>query len=315
MPADISGAAAYGGSGWSPRTTTLREEIGTIWGPCGIASEWSTLQTVLLHRPGPELQAVAEPGASLMLDRPDAITAGVEHDRLAQAYRDAGVEVLYVEPASTPPPNQMFVGDLMFMTPEGTILARPASSVRAGEERWAARRLAQCGIPIVRCVRGSGTFEGADAAWLDERTVLIGRGLRTNAEGARQVAAILGEMGVASIEVDLPFGTMHLMGQVRIVDRNLAIAWRTRLAVAAVEALRVRGYEVLFVPDEGEAIKGFAFNFVTLGPRKILMPSGCPKSQAFYEASGITCHVVDIRDLHKAAGSIGCLTGIIRRAR
>jgi N-dimethylarginine dimethylaminohydrolase len=79
--------------------------------------------------------------------------------------------------------------------------------------------------------------------------------------------------------------------------------------------LRSRGYDVLFVPDEAEAIKGFAFNFVTLGPRQILMPARCPGSQAFYEAAGITCHVVEIRDLHKAAGSIGCLTGIVRRAR
>ena len=98
------------------------------------------------------------------------------------------------------------------MTPEGAILGRPASTVRAGEERWIARRLADLGIPIARTVRGQGTFEGADAMWLDATTVLVGRGLRTNAEGAAQVAATLGEMGVETIVVDMPWGTMHLMG-------------------------------------------------------------------------------------------------------
>jgi N-dimethylarginine dimethylaminohydrolase len=48
----------------------------------------------------------------------------------------------------------MFMADLMFMTPEGMILARPASDVRAGEERQAARKLAELGIPIVRSISG-----------------------------------------------------------------------------------------------------------------------------------------------------------------
>ena len=127
----------------------------------------------------------------------------------------------------------LFVADLMFMTPEGAILARPASTVRAGEERWVARRLADLGIPILRTIRGEGTFEGADAAWLDPHTVLVGRGLRTNAEGVRQVSATLQEMGVAVIEIDLPCGTMHLMDILRFADRDLALAWPGRLAARA----------------------------------------------------------------------------------
>ena len=47
-------------------------------------------------------------------------------------------------------PNLMFVADLMFMTPEGAILGRPASTVRTGEERFVARRLAELGIAICR---------------------------------------------------------------------------------------------------------------------------------------------------------------------
>ena len=40
-------------------------------------------------------------------------------------------------------PNLMFCADLFVMTPQGAILARPASDVRAGEERWVARGLAE----------------------------------------------------------------------------------------------------------------------------------------------------------------------------
>ena len=207
----------------------------------------------------------------------------------------------------------MFVADLMFMTPEGAILGRPASTVRAGEERFIARRLAELKIPILRTVRGTGTFEGADAAWVDSQTVLLATGLRTNAEGAGQVASLLHEMGVEVIHVGLPYGVMHLMGQLRFADQDLAIAWPGRVPYAAVEALRTRGYAVRFLPDTGEAQRGMALNFVTLGPRRILMPFGNARTQAFYEQTGITCQTVEVGELVKAAGGVGCLTGILER--
>lgn len=248
-----------------------------------------------------------------MLARLDAARAGEQHDSMSQAYRDAGVTVHYVEPDATPPPNQMFVADLMFMTPEGAIVGRPASTVRAGEERFVSRRLAALGIPILRTVRGRGTLEGADAAWIDPRTVLLATGLRSNAEGTAQVRTLLEEMGVEVVQVGLPYGAMHLMGQLRFADADLAIGWPGRVPYDAVEALRTRGYTVLFVPDEEEAVRGFALNFVALGPRRILMAAGNPVTQAFYEEANVTCHTVQVDELVKAAGGIGCLTGVLER--
>lgn len=306
--------AAYGGDGWDPRTASLQKDIGNLWASCGADSEWAPLSAVLLHRPQEELSASATPDAVQMMARLDPLQAAAAHDALAAAYRSLGVQVHHVDPDPPVAPNQMFVADLMFMTPGGAIVARPASVVRAGEERWVARRLAQIGIPILRTVGGRGTFEGADAMWIDPRTVILGRGLRTNAEGVGQVSQTLGEMGIDTILVDLPYGTMHLMGMLRLVDHDLALAWPERLAVAAVEALEARGCRVRFIPDESEAAVGFALNFVTLGPREILMPAGNPITQAFYESLGIICHPVAIAELIKAAGAVGCLTGVLRRA-
>jgi len=199
------------------------------------------------------------------------------------------------------------------MTPEGAILARPASTVRAGEERWIARRLADLGIPILRTLRGTATFEGADAHWLDDHTVLVGRGLRTNAEAIAQITSLLNEMGVEVIAVDLPVGTMHLMGILRFLDQDLVLAWPYRLAWRGVTALQERGFRVVYIPDETEATQGGALNFVTLGPREILMAAGNPVTQGFLESQGIACHIVEIAELLKAAGGIGCLTGILKR--
>jgi N-dimethylarginine dimethylaminohydrolase len=310
---DLFNTSAYGGVGWSPRSLHLRDEMGNIWGPAGVAAEWSQLQAVLLHRPGLELAASADPEAVQMLAPVDIALASAQHDLMAQAYREAGVIVHYVEPDGKPSPNQMFIADLMFMTPEGVILARPASTIRAGEERWVARRLAELGIPIIRSVRGTGTFEGADAAWINPQTVIIGRGLRTNDEGAEQVASTLTEMGVSVIQVDMPVGTMHLMGMLRLVDRDLAIAWPKRIAHRGVDVLKQHGFRVVYIPDEAEATYNAALNFVTLGPREILMVAGNSITQDFYESLGITCRTVEVDELGKAAGAIGCLTGIIER--
>ena len=306
-------AAAYGGPGWSPREASLHQEIGTIWSPCGTANEWSPLKTVLLHQPGSELARTQDVNDAQMLAPVDVKRARKQHDALAQTYRDAGIAVHYVDPEQPSPPNLMFVADLLFMTPEGAILGRPASTVRAGEERFIARRLADLGIPMLRSLRGTGTFEGADAAWIDSRTVLLATGLRTNAQGARQVGALLQEMDIEVIVVGLSHAAMHLMGYLRFADHDLAVAWPGRVPFAAVEALRERGYQVIFLPDEKEAEHGMALNFVTLGPRSILMASGNPVTEAFYLRAGIACQTVQVDELAKAAGSIGCLTGILER--
>jgi arginine deiminase len=307
-------SAAYGGPGWSPRIRSMAEELGSLWSECGVGSEYAPLRSVLLHRPAAEL-LVGDVDAAQMLAPPDAARASAEHDALAGAYRANGVAVHYVEPEGTPLPNQMFVADLMFMTPAGAIVARPASTVRAGEERWVARRLAMLGVPILRSVGGSGVFEGADAMFIDEGTAVIGLGLRTNEEGARQVAATLREQGLEVLIVDQPHSAMHLMGQFRIVDRDLAYVRAGRTPWRLIDVLRERGFEVRFFPDDDEMDRGFAHNFVTLAPRRILLPAGNPLTEAEYRSAGIDCTTVDVAELRKAAGAVGCLTGILHRQR
>lgn len=291
----------------------MEEEIGDLWGKCGIDTQYKTLKAVLLHKPGSEMSDLVDPDAVQMLEVPDTELASAQHDSMADAFRAEGVKVYYVDPPCVPSPNQMFIADLMFMTPEGVILARPASTVRAGEERWVSRRLAEMCIPIVKSIRGRGVFEGADAAWINEDTAMVATGHRTNPEGASQVACLLEEMGVHVIRVGLPYGSMHLMGTLRIVDEDLALCWPGRVPYDAVAELRDRGFSIYFIPDLNEAIQGMALKFVTLAPRKILMPGGNPVSESFYDDLGIECKTVTVNELIKAAGAVGCLSGILER--
>ena len=310
---DRSKASPYGGKGWSPRERSLKEELGDIWSSCGVNNEWTRLKRVLIHRPGNELIGISDPDEVQMIAVPSLEIITKQHDTLAEAFRNSGVTVSYLEPTVTPPPNLMFVADLLFTTPEGVILSRPASSVRAGEERIVATRLASLGIPILRSIHGKGTFEGADAAWLNPDTVMIGVGFRTNKEGAIQVSNYLNDMGIESVKIGLPPGSMHLMGDLRFADQDLAICRPGRVNDSTLNILREHGFSTHFAPDEAEIAIGLSMNFVTLGPKKILTASGNPITQRFYQELGLECSLVNISEVTKAAGGIGCLTAILER--
>ena len=285
--------------------------MGAVW-QGGLNSEWRPLRTVLLRRPGDEI-VVDDVDAAQQLEALDLARAQDEHDALAEAYRANGVEILAVPDVPAPTPNRMFCADLFAMTPEGAVLARPASTVRAGEEVAVAAALAGAGVPILRTLTGTATFEGADLIWLGPEHALVGKGLRTNEEACWQIRAALAELGVELTDVDMPFGTMHLMGMLRIADKDLAIAWPRRTSHRAVTALREHGYAVEFLEVSDEVEANRALNFVTLGPRKILMPGGNDATRKWYESLGIDVLETPMFELRKAAGAVGCLTGIVAR--
>ena len=292
----------------------MREDMASTWGDWGVSSEIGRLRAVLLRRPGPELDAVTDFDAMQMRSdlSPDVVRR--QHDALAAAYRAHGVTVHAIERGRIDKPNAMFVRDLMLMTPEGAIVTRPASTVRAGEERLVAEALSRLGVPILMSVHGSGTFEGADVAWVDKDLCFLAEGLRTNEEGADQVERMLREIGVANVvRVGLPHGAMHLDGLLGLLDRDLAVVWPRRTPLKVVETLRRRGYRFIEVEDEGEAQDCLPMNAVALAPGEILMPSGGDRLRERYEEAGVRCYTVDISECIKAGGGLHCMTGFLKR--
>jgi N-dimethylarginine dimethylaminohydrolase len=313
-PVQTSLTGAYGGEKWSPRITTFREDMIDAWGDWGSGSECGTLRAVLLRRPGPELDQVEDFDAVQMRADLDSARARAQHDAMAAAYESHGVAVYRVENGRMDKPNSFFLRDLMLMTPEGAIITRPASTVRAGEERLVAEALGRIGVPILMTVHGSGTFEGADVSWVNEDLCFLAEGLRTNEEGANQVERILREIGVKDVvRVGLPYGAMHLDGLLNFPDRDCAIVWARRTPFKIVDTLKKRGFRILEVPDEVEAQNCLPMNFVALKPGEILMPTGGDVLRRIYEGAGIVCHTVEIDELIKAGGGIHCMTAFLKR--
>ena len=308
--------ATYGGAGWQPRPGTLREEIteGTIWHPCGCCTEWGPLKEVVLSWPGEEINFAGHPNQYLMLARPDLTTLRRQTEGLVAMYESQGVQVHLARPATPPPPNFLFMRDLFWATPEGVVLARPAARQRAGEERYAAQSLAGLGVPLILHPHGQATFEGADALWMNERTVLVGVGVRTNDEGARQLALLLGTMGVELLAVKLPQGVQHLLGVVNFVDRDLAVLHGGKATPEISGVLASHEIKTLTLPPGEELKERLGMNFVTLAPRRLVMPAHCPEIREQLEREGIEVLTAEVGEYLKAAGGLACLTGILRRA-
>jgi len=238
-----------------------------------------------------------------------------QHDLLASTYRDLGVAVHYMRPGDGATPNLYFARDHFFMTPQGAIISRMGSAARAGEERFSAAALADLGAPILMTVHGDGTFEGADIVHLDQGVVLVARGMRSNREGCRQVAAMLADIGMEPVIVEMPYGTGHIDGGLAILDRRKALVRPYHCPYGAVDQLRRLGYQLIEVPDEGEVARNAAMNLVPVAPGVVVMPAGNPNTERALAKHGIECHPVDVSELSKGGGSVHCMTGVILRDR
>ena len=288
----MSTPSTFGGPGFRPRTGPHRDDIGEHWTACGVSNDGDPLRAVLLHQPGEELRYVEPPDAWLMLARPKLEIIRRQTDAIAEFFTQRGIAVHRHRPAVAPPPNTLFFRDLFAMTPGGAVLSRMGSQQRAGEERFAAAALASIGVPIIASPLGAGCLEGADALWLDPKTLLVGIGRRTNAAGLATLAAAL--PGVELHPVVLPAQTQHLLGVLNFLGPGRVAVWSGRTPPALIKLLADRRLNILALPDGPELSIGRAMNWVCLGPNRVLLPSDAPKTTVLLKKNGIEVQTAPI---------------------
>ena len=307
--------ATFGGSGFKLRTHAHQQDIeqGVFWRRCGVNNEWGPLKEVLLFQPPDSISIDGSPDDFLMLEHPDLVLMKQQTVEVKSVLESFGVAVqLCLAPAA--PPITIFARDLFFMTPEGAVVGRPASIVRAGEPAVCAKHLSILSVPILATITGNGTFEGADALWVNSKQVIVGVGNRTNLEGARQLAHILRPLGVDVTEVTLHKRTQHLLGALVVLDQNLAAVDRTRCTKSLLAALTSHNMSVIELDESSELREGRGMNFVAVGPRQIVMPANCTNIANVMEDHGVTVATVDVSEAIKAGGALGCIIGILNRS-
>jgi N-dimethylarginine dimethylaminohydrolase len=243
--------------------------------------------------------------------KPDAVGLAREHERFRSLLEDAGAEVV-VSPATTL--DAIYAFDPALVGDTGAVLLRPGKPERADEVAVIASELECAGVPVAARLEPPALAEGGDTAWLDERTLLVGRGYRTNQAG---IDALEEALGVETIAFDLPHfhgpaEVMHLLSLFSPLDRDLVVAYPPLMPVALVQLFADRGVEIVPVPDEEFPTMGA--NVLALAPRRALALERNVETRRRLERAGVDVSVYRGEELSKGDGGPTCLTRPLLRA-
>jgi|SRR5579862_8830049 len=258
-------------------------------------------------------RAIAEQWRALNFTAPPGFSRAVaDYDQFVGCLRRLGARLAELPRAEGVGLDSIYVRDASVITPHGAVLCRMGKPLRGGEPAAQAAFLRSLGVPVLGAIEAPGTLEGGDVTWLDERTIAVGRGYRTNDAGIRQLRELLGDSIDDFIGVPLPHwrgagDVFHLMSIISPVDRDLAVVYSPLLSVPFREQLLNRGITLVEVPDSEFETMGA--NVLAVSPRRCLMVAGNPVTKARLENAGAEVLEYDGAEISlKGGGGPTCLT-------
>lgn len=301
-------------------------------------AEYGRLRTVLMHAPGKELDLVTPRSYRKCLfgDAIDAEQFRRDHARFADAFRSEGVRVtLVTELLRDQPgfiketerlPNLIYTRDTTTITPNGYILTRMKSPIRRRESRVVEAALQKLSVPGLMKIRPPATIEGGDLIFLDEETLIVGVGNRTNQEGIRQLARVGERSGQSRrlLVIPLPPWVLHLDGCMMPLDRDLAIVHSRSLRSPGKlfengnlkknvnsKFLREREMNLVEVTDYERQRR--ATNVISLGPRRVIAYNGNARVRRELIKNGVDLIEIEGAELIRGSGGPRCMAAAILR--
>ena len=279
----------------------------------GAQSMTADLREVLVARPGSAFGRAYENPAHGFLRPVDLERARREHDGLIATLERLGaaVDVLDTE---TDDPDLVYTFDPLLVSDRGAIPLRPGKPNRAEEPRVLEAWTTAAGIPTAGRIEAPGSLEGGDTFWLRPDVMCIGRTLRTNDAGARQLAAIVG--GDVRI-FDVPYWRgpaelVHLLSVISPVADEVAVVFLPLLPVGLWELLGDLGIRLVEVPEEEYPTLGC--NVLAVRPGVVIVAAGNPTTRARLEAAGCEVHAIPLGEIgENGSGGPTCLTRPILR--
>ncbi len=228
------------------------------------------------------------------LGRPDLAKARAQHAAYVKALQDCGLAVAVLE-ADEAYPDSVFIEDTAVLSEKIAVITRPGAPSRRGEELAVEAALGSF-FDERLAIGEPGTLDGGDVMRAGER-FFIGVSGRTNPEGARQLAAILGRHGYVATLVKLK-EVLHLKTGVAYLESNRLLACGEFLGHA-----RLSGFEVIPVPGA----ESYAANSLWVNGR-VLVPAGFPETRRAIERSGYETVALDVSEFRKLDGGLSCLS-------
>ena len=285
-------------------------------GSFGGQSMVTPLRAVAVKRPEDAFRgriAIADQWRALGYNRPpNPDRAAEEHRLFVSLLREAGAEVLYLPADDRTGLDSLYAHDPVLITDAGAVVFQMGKNLRQGEGPAFVDALRQWGIPILGYISGAATAEAGDMVWLDSRTLLVGRGFRTNAAGVEALMALMRPLGVTVLAFHLPYGNgpedvLHLMSLMSMLDHDLAVVHRPMLPVPLFELLAGRGMRLVDVAADEYPTMGC--NVLAVAPRKVVMIRGNSVTRSRLEAAGCTVAEFDGSAIcFPGSGGPTCLT-------
>ena len=213
--------------------------------------------------------------------------------------------------------DAVYMHDPMIMTPHGAILLQMGKRVRQPEPAQIRKDLERIGVPILGELTGSAIADGGDKVWLDAKTLLIGHGYRTNAEGIAQIQKMLAPYGVEVHAFDLPHfqgpdAVLHLMSVLSPISQDRAVVYEPLAPIRLLEFLKSRNITWLTVNDTEVHTQGA--NILTVEPNVVVLAAGNPEIEGKLRKSGVTVHIFNGANVAvKGDGGPTCLTAPLLR--
>ncbi|UCE24607.1 MAG: amidinotransferase [Candidatus Zixiibacteriota bacterium] len=288
---------------------------------CNGQSEIGTIDSILLKHPREAFLSQENVDAQWQdlnyEARPDFKTALHEYDAFVKLLGQTVIDFHYLPVCDKTGLDSMYVHDPVIITAKGAILCSVGKPQRQGEPEACGEFLAGIGVPILGTISGDGILEGGDVVWLDERTLAVGEGYRTNSEGIRQLTQLTSDFVDEVKIVPLPHWRgpsecMHLMSLISPIDADMALVYSRLLPVPFRQWLLDRGMKLLEVPDDEFATMGC--NVLAVSPRRCIMLAGNPATRKLLEDNGVEVKEYKGEEISKkGAGGPTCLTRPLRR--
>lgn len=242
--------------------------------------------------------------------KPDPERAAEEHRALRAELERAGAEVIIGEAAVDGDPDAIYAYDPVLPTDRGVLLLRPGKPGRRREPAAVARDLEDAGLRVLGALEEPACAEGGDLFWLDERTLAVGRGYRTNDAGVAALRELLPDVEVLAFDLPHlrgPSECLHLLSLLSPLDADLAVGYPPLIPVRLMEELERRGIRLVEVPEEEFPTMGP--NVLALAPRVALALEGNPETKRRMEAAGVSVRTYRGEEISvKGDGGPTCLT-------
>jgi arginine deiminase len=295
--------------------------------------EYSRLRTVLMHAPGKELELVRPRTYErfLFADAIDPKQFRRDHGRFVDVLRSEGVNVVLLTEvlrqrsellsSAERLPNLVYTRDTAAVTRAGYVLARMKNVVRRNETTIVEAALREVAIPMLMKSEAPTAIEGGDLVFLDEETLLVGVGNRTNRRGLHELTKAATRSGLRRlVAVPLPSWVIHLDGTMMVIDRDLAVVHprslrntasvfedeRPSKRVRFLQFLKTTGMRLIEVTEYERQRR--ATNVIAIGPRKVVGYSGNARVKRELAENGVDVIEIEGAELIRGFGGPRCMT-------